>query len=417
MSLKAGIPSSQEAWRLNPTARHVDERLFSLDLLRGLAIGLVLVRHMPDSRLAAPGIFETSLLAIQTMGWVGVDLFFVLSGFLVSGSLFREFDRTGRIDVRRFWTRRGLRIAPPYFAAFGTMAALWCARALWDGDCGRALQVLWDGFPNALFLLNYVSRESWPHSWAVAVEVHFYFAAPLLLLACAWWGQRKIRDAPPFRLLPYACGMVIMGTLAWRVVLSHGGCSWHLLYFRSHLRADTLFLGVLLGYVWWYRRGLALHWMRWSPLLLATVPALLAVPVLFPLETSRLTSTLGFTAIAGAFGGLVLYGACHPELGTSGPKAFLALIRGCAALGRHSYSIYLAHSVLFAIPGMDYLRRQTLRMLDPHFASGFVVWSDRAFYLLGSIVGGVLLWHLVERPAQRWRPREVPAAEPATLCR
>src|SRR5215218_1223830 len=89
-------------------------RVISLDVLRGVAILLVLVRHMPGGA-AASG----AAAFFYQIGWTGVDLFFVLSGYLISGLLYAEADATGRVRVGRFWVRRGLRIWPAYFACYG----------------------------------------------------------------------------------------------------------------------------------------------------------------------------------------------------------------------------------------------------------------------------------------------------------
>src|SRR5258708_7081226 len=98
-------------------------RLFSLDVLRGIAILLVLVNHMP-MRPEAGSFVEKVVGALSQVGWVGVDLFFVLSGFLISRLLFQELKRTGSLEVRRFWLRRGFKTWPSYFVAFGGMVVV-----------------------------------------------------------------------------------------------------------------------------------------------------------------------------------------------------------------------------------------------------------------------------------------------------
>ncbi len=119
------------------------DRLFALDLLRGVAIALVVAFHSPGGE------------AIR-VGWVGVDLFFVLSGFLISGLLFKELDRTGTIVAWRFWLRRGFKIWPAYFAAFGAAFATAYAvqSSLWEGGergAGDARRY----WPNFVFIQNY----------------------------------------------------------------------------------------------------------------------------------------------------------------------------------------------------------------------------------------------------------------------
>jgi len=86
-------------------------RNLGLDLLRLLAVSLVMFRHLPGD------VGRTAELAILFRGgWIGVDLFFVLSGFLISGLLFREHQKTGRLDVVHFLIRRGFKIYPVFWA-------------------------------------------------------------------------------------------------------------------------------------------------------------------------------------------------------------------------------------------------------------------------------------------------------------
>src|SRR5689334_22927959 len=90
-------------------------RSLQIDMLRGIAILLVLGAHyvVVPSDL---GVFQPLADAWRRIGWAGVDLFFVLSGFLVSGLLFAEYQKKQNVDVRRFVIRRGFKIWPPYFA-------------------------------------------------------------------------------------------------------------------------------------------------------------------------------------------------------------------------------------------------------------------------------------------------------------
>jgi peptidoglycan/LPS O-acetylase OafA/YrhL len=131
---------------------------------------LVIVRHLPTNEASS------ALRFIQSIGWTGVDLFFVLSGFLISGLLFSEFDKTGGLNVKRFWLRRGLKIWPSYYLTYGTAMLLTVAST---GDTG----LLISRAPNYIFIQNYMDFEvRWTHSWSIAIEEHFYFVLPLVLL-------------------------------------------------------------------------------------------------------------------------------------------------------------------------------------------------------------------------------------------
>src|SRR5688572_30062087 len=117
-------------------------RLLSIDILRGLAIILVLFRHF--------GIVEV----LGKIGWSGVDLFFVISGFLVSGLLFREFQSTGEIKPMRFLIRRGFKIYPPFyfFLAFTVAKAFLVFLSGIEGNKGFNLKAL---LAEIFFVQNY----------------------------------------------------------------------------------------------------------------------------------------------------------------------------------------------------------------------------------------------------------------------
>src|SRR5437899_380470 len=89
------------------------QRLAALDTLRGIAVLLVLCRHMPLAKL--PGWLLGPLEILQRGGWAGVDLFFVLSGFLVSSILFREWQQSGEMKAGRFLARRAFKIYPAFY--------------------------------------------------------------------------------------------------------------------------------------------------------------------------------------------------------------------------------------------------------------------------------------------------------------
>src|SRR5580700_3805244 len=93
------------------------KRLASLDSLRAVAILLVVGGHMPHIDLPNGDVLLGLITHYwQEGGWIGVDLFFVLSGFLIGGLLFREYRQYGAISFGRFFIRRGLKIYPPFFA-------------------------------------------------------------------------------------------------------------------------------------------------------------------------------------------------------------------------------------------------------------------------------------------------------------
>lgn len=161
-------------------AEYLQRRTFAnLDGLRCISILAVLWYHVPRSD-KLPGVLER--------GFLGVDLFFVISGFLITTLLLREQDRHGRISLTAFYMRRTLRIFPIYYLSL-------CGYWLWIANSAHAAAI---GLPQpfyasllayATYTANVVSTElSWRHTWSLATEEQFYLLWPPLL---AWLGVRK----------------------------------------------------------------------------------------------------------------------------------------------------------------------------------------------------------------------------------
>src|SRR2546421_10087759 len=94
-------------------------RLKQIDILRAFAVLLVLGRHMEPCPPEASAILHQFTTIWHEGGWIGVDLFFVLSGFLVSGLLFREYEKYQELRIGRFLIRRGFKIYPPFWLLIG----------------------------------------------------------------------------------------------------------------------------------------------------------------------------------------------------------------------------------------------------------------------------------------------------------
>ena len=131
----------------------VKQRNTGLDLLRCIAVWLVLIRHLPNP---ANAILKT----IQVGGWIGVDIFFVLNGFLVAGLLFEEHKKTGNTRIGRFLIRRGLKIYPAFWAMILVTVLV---------EHSNVATIV----NELLFIQNYRSGL-WTHTWSLAVEEHFY---------------------------------------------------------------------------------------------------------------------------------------------------------------------------------------------------------------------------------------------------
>lgn len=345
------------------------KRIYSLDVLRGAAVLLVLFCHMPTEGLTGAGLF------LQTIGWSGVDLFFVLSGFLISGLLFNELDKTGTLELKRFWLRRGFKIWPSYYFTYMGAMILRAAYEIHTGNTANTYSRFRAKIPSYVFVQNYFPVEArWNHSWSVAIEEHFYLALPLLLLLV----NRK-------RLIPYGAAVSVI-VLALRLARFYSGdADWQDFYYPTHLRVDALCFGVMLCYVFRYHQETFRRLV--SPWLLILLP-LVSLAYFYPLETSGFAVTWEFTILYLVYGGMVALARAYPHFGEKWPW------RGVAHLGVYSYTIYLAHSVINTIPGYGWLRESV--------GKG---WPDRVLFFAASILLGVVISHAVERPFLGLRAR------------
>jgi peptidoglycan/LPS O-acetylase OafA/YrhL len=298
-------------------------------VLRAVAILLVLGRHMEpcSSDQAYPVSLVMGLWG--RCGWIGVDLFFVLSGFLVSGLLFREYKRYGEIDYCRFFVRRGLKIYPAFY--------LFLAVIFLVSLVTRNSVSLPSLFAASFFVQNYVGTLPgiWSHTWSLAIEEHFYLFIGLLFLLLL-----RSRLQNPFRGMIVCFVVVALGTLVWRLV---NACLYpytpltHL--FRTHLRMDSLFFGVVLAYLFNLEPG-KLRLIYKHRFVVAFLSLLLIVPSCLLRVEHFFMHTIGLSFLYVGFGGILLCSLSFAE-----PAGVVAqrVLGSLAFLGSHSYSIYLWH--------------------------------------------------------------------------
>jgi len=360
------------------------DRLTALDVLRGVAILLVIGRHAAIRLDGWSLLGKVAMVPWMRGGWIGVDLFFVLSGFLVSGLLFREYQRHGTVSVRRFLVRRGLKIYPAFyvFLAYTVTSRLLGAKG---GLSAAAIA------SEALFVQNY-GPHLWGHTWSLAVEQHFYLLCAASVWFLAWWSRGQ-RD--PFRPLLWMsvalAGLCLAGRLATGLTLPYADRT-HL--FPTHLRIDGLMFGVCLSYLHHFRRAGLASWVQGREPFLLTVGMLLLTPAfLLPLETTFLVHTVGLTLLY-VGSGLVVVPLVLRGVGGSAP------LRVMAWIGSRSYSIYLWH---LSAGSLAYWLGETVFGWPARSAAAF------AMYAVGSVLLGALMAWLVEMPILRLRDRLVPS--------
>ena len=338
---------------------------------------------------------SNSFPILTKVGWVGVDLFFVLSGFLISGLLYSEFKKRQTISVGRFFIRRGLKIYPAFYILL--LLTLVAQLLLFKGPVPLRPYLY-----EILFIQNY-HFGIWTHTWSLAVEEHFYIALALLFLVLTRFSPTKEN---PFRSIPWVFASIAFACIALRVLTI-----WLMPppVFRTpwvmnvtHCRVDGLFFGVFIGYLYHFR-----------PDVIETVTRPLSNRVAIGILTAALLSTCyffsrddlfllryGLTFLYLGFGGLLVL-SLEVRNVLSGNVTKVASIIGsvCAFVGMYSYSIYLWHAVLIAATQV-FLRKNS-HVTVP--ASGLFL-----FYLFGSIALGILFAKLIEFPVLRFRDRFFP---------
>src|SRR3954451_23533210 len=307
---RATAPGHRAAADSPPRTRRLD-----LDVVRGAAIVLALGWHF--SGPTGNVVLDALQWPGKQFGWAGVDLFFVLSGFLMGRLVLGEYRRTGGFDGRRFTIRRVLKLWPVLYL-FLAVHALFGAEPLGS--------YLWQ---NALHLQNYAGT-SLPHLWSLAVEEHFYLALALLFPLFA-------RRGGSMKLLAGILAGVLVAALALRVGGSLAGVSETRLQWRTHFRVDSLAAGVPLAVVSvrWPERFDRVQRLRRAWLGVAALGTAFLATVG---KSGPVGSTLGFTVawLTAAAVLLLVYRA-----------GWVARARWAtapmAALGRYSYGIYIWH--------------------------------------------------------------------------
>jgi peptidoglycan/LPS O-acetylase OafA/YrhL len=351
------------------------ERSLGLDLLRGVAVLGVLARH--EVLFRSP---TWDVLFVRA-GWAGVDLFFVLSGFLVSGLLFSEYKKRGSVSFRRFIFRRALRIYPPL--AF--LIILTVATHLALGPRGTFSGLKRYLLSDLLFLQSYVPG-TWGHFWSLSVEEHFYILLPLVLYSLL----RKRSDAAnPFSSLPVMFLCVAAMCLFFRLLTrSLVPFTWQTHLMPTHLRIDSLFFGAILSYYFYFRPEWfeTIRIFRWRVGLLGLA---LISPCFVIEQYDPWMYTYGYIFLYAGFGAIVI-SSLYWDVGDLWTPVRLPL-KALAYLGTFSYSVYLWH-----VPVLELLKR--LRVLNQP------VWGLWFYYGLALVVG-ILFARLIEIPTLRLRDR------------
>lgn len=384
-----------------------------LDGLRGLAIALVMLYHATHYGLARTPL-EKALGVVPSIGWSGVDLFFVLSGFLITGILLRA--RSSPRYYGSFYARRILRIFPLYYAVLvfflvlvPRIALFASANDFWYPGAAR------EGIWYWLYLTNLqIARLGvWQHqtldiTWSLAIEEHFYLVWPLVV---RWVPERRLFDV---------CAVLFAAALALRLALVAGGASPLIAYTATPARFDTLAAGAALAVLARREGGLARFarvsrvvlgaagllfaalyaWIRWTAAPPSAPPSTpgweaATVQVLSFLRDPWM-QTAGYSLLCVGYAALLVVVVTAPAGAAIGRVFELRALR---RIGEVSYAMYLLHVFVALI---------TLSFFTPGHHPGHYALAQLAYW---AIVFGVtyaiarLSWTLFEAPLSRLKRR------------
>lgn len=364
----------------------------ALDGIRAIAVALVLAGHG-----GVPGVAG---------GFIGVDIFFVLSGFLITSLLLDEYRRTEHIDLKGFWIRRAKRLLP----AMVLMAlAVVIARDLFPPEAVATLRedavaaFFW--MANWVFVAadtDYFSQGATPsplqHTWSLAVEEQYYVLWPLLVLGAILLLRRRRPAAVRAAVFVIAVLGVTASAVA-AIVLSGNPAQLNRVYFGTDTRAQALLVGAAAAALLvrdWSTLTVSgtlirARWRRWIAWMLPVVGvAVLAVAA--HLATGSADQFRHGLLLVVAVGAVLV--VAPVALDQDGYVARALAWYPLVTLGVISYGVYLWHWPIFLILNGE--------------RTGLSGWSLLALRCAVTIAVSWVSWWAIEQPVRHWRPQHVP---------
>jgi peptidoglycan/LPS O-acetylase OafA/YrhL len=357
------------------------DRLPGLDLLRAVAIVWVMLFHSSIAGGLGPNWSWAS-----RFGWMGVDLFFVLSGFLIGGQVLGPLARGERLSYTDFYLRRAFRILPAYWVV---VLLYWA----WPGfHEANGIEPAWKFLTFIVNLsIDYAQHATFSHAWSLCVEEHFYWIFPVLAVA-------MLRQ-PSARRFGVLCALLVVGGIALRAAIWRHDMLvdptmqrvWFIedLYYPTWTRLDGLLCGVALAALKAFRPALWQRARRSANSSLAAGLATLALTFwLFENRAGLLANTLGWPVLSVAFGLLVFSAAERDSI------IGRIDLRAAGWIATISYSVYLVHKSSYHV-----VKNAWGASLETQGVLAFAVYATTA------ILAGAALHYTIERPFLNLRRR------------
>jgi peptidoglycan/LPS O-acetylase OafA/YrhL len=359
-----------------------DHTFVGLDHLRALAISLVFLYHY--TIFQHPAWMNNSFIHF---GWCGVDLFFVLSGFLISNQLMVAWQKNQQIPFREFYIKRIFRIFPPYF--FVLLIYIFIP-AFHERETLAPLGKMFS------FTQNYgqdIRRYgTFSHAWSLDVEEQFYLLLPIILLGVLSSRMKKNSGwlIPAIFLLTIICRWI-----SWEILLKPQiesddfTMNWYKwIYYPTYTRLDGLMVGVGIGALYRFRSSWLHSLNRFANPMIIAGCILFVLSLFLCLDQQSAAATIfGFSLIAIAFGSFALSAIL--------PRSFLFRLKSANTknLATLSYSLYLSHK------GIIHLTQKFFTGLG---LQGNSIWMFLVC-IVTCIIVALLMRILIEKPFFRMR--------------
>ena len=364
----------------------------ALDGLRAVAVALVLADHG-----GIPGV---------SGGFIGVDVFFVLSGFLITSLLLDELGRSGRIDLKGFWIRRVRRLLP---ALLVMVLAVVAARELFPPDA--VLRLREDAVAAFFWVANwafvvqrddYFAQGSTPsplqHTWSLGVEEQYYVIWPLLIVVLLLLIRRWRPSLRAVRMTVFVVALAGAAGSATAAVLMSSDATVNRVYYGTDTRVQALLIGAaaaaLLVRDWSSMTYGALIRSRWGRWVAGLLPLVGLAGLAFAAHRATGSAEEFGSGMLSAVAVAAVLVVAGVALEQRGPVARLLSLPPLAWLGAISYGVYLWHWPIFLILNGE--------------RTGWSGWQLFAARCAVTVAVAGLSWWLLEQPLRKWRPTTVP---------
>lgn len=360
-----------------------DKKYAGLDHLRALAIILVLLCHY--RMFGHPAWIDE----IGGFGWTGVDLFFVLSGFLIAGQLFGNIRQGKPLEIKAFYLKRFFRIIPAYLLVLTIYFTIPSFKEI------EGLPPLWKFLTfTQNFGLDLSDSRAFSHAWSLCIEEQFYMLLPFVIL---FFIRFRIPELAFYLVAALFLGGFIVRAYSWQELVSpfigkdRQWFSWYKwIYYPTYAHLDGLLTGICIAGLFQFRpqaKERITKYGNW--LLLPGLALLTAAYFLFLDSSSFVTSVIGFPLVAIAFGCIVI--------ASLSPSCFLYRMstRFTGIVATLSYSIYLSHK------GVVHLTQQWVKPWGIAPDSNWMM----LICAISVVLAALLMHYIVEKPFLKLRDR------------